>query len=113
MVLRLFFHHILPKNSFKSESNLGQIVFIFPNIFYGWHFGTSNQIHLEDTIDSSVFYLVRSVEVATIKSVWKNENWIILSSLWHFMCLGPNLGMFLVAMLKTIGIGRFLAKKRF
>ena len=34
-------------------------------------FITSNQLRLIERLDSFIFYLVKGVKVATIKSVWK------------------------------------------
>ena len=45
---------------------------IFPNTFYRCHFNTSNQIENEAIEHIFETYLVRSDEVANLKSVWKN-----------------------------------------
>ena len=44
----------------------------FSKHFYGCHYKTSKEINLKKTIvDIFKIYLVRSVEVAIIKNVWK------------------------------------------
>ena len=45
---------------------------ILANTFHGCHFKTSNQIEIGAIDHIFQSYLVRSAEVATIKSVWKN-----------------------------------------
>ena len=66
--------------SLGMPDNYENLCYFFQKLFFGCHFITSNQISLEDLIDSSVFYLVRGVEVAIVKSVWKKQHQLVLSS---------------------------------
>ena len=53
----------------------------------------SNQMHLTDVLDSSVFYLVGGVEVVTIKSLEK-VTLAKLCCLFRFLNLRLNFGTF-------------------
>jgi len=65
---------------------------ILANTFHGCHFKTSNQIEIGAIDHIFQSYLVRSAEVATIKSVWKNlQNF---QKKWKFC--GVSLSCFLV-----------------
>ena len=66
----------------------------FSNYFYGCHLITSNQIRFEDMFNSSVFYLIRGVEEAAIKSVLKKLHRLLLSLFYIFCVLGPILVCF-------------------
>ena len=62
-------------------------------------------------INSSVFYLVRGAEEATIKSVLKNLHQLLLSSFKKKLCLRPHFSMFYASMSKSNSIFRFMVTK--
>ena len=68
---------------------------IYPNTFYCCHSNTSNQI--ESGAIEHIFekYLVRSDEFATVKSLWKNQQKIIIFGpkiFQTFSCFSAQLG---------------------
>ena len=71
---------------------------ILANTFHGCHFKTSNQIEIGAIDHIFQSYLVRSAEVATIKSVWKN--WQNFQKKMIFFLV--SLSCFLVKNMKTI-----------
>ena len=89
-----------------------QFTSVIPNTFYGCHFITFNQLRFEDMLYSSVFYLVRGVEVATINFFGKTDTSKFCPNFRFFM-FEAKFGMFEVSMPKAIGIFRFVVELRF
>ena len=84
------------KNRLKPNSNpkwgKNYPLFILTNTFHGCHLETFNQKEIGAIDHIFQFYLVRSAEVATIKSVWKYEQ--NFPNFWQF--LGVSVSCFLV-----------------
>ena len=57
----------------KKYKNFWKLPLLIQTFLIYGHFKTSDHMHFKDKIDSSVFYLVRGLEKATVKSGCKSN----------------------------------------